>query len=421
MKNFINKFYYLILITLFTFTTIYSQTNNNSYVFNGESSQLYILDGQPVNTDANQNGVKFFNSNTSNKQITVQAWVYLIGDTPVGVEIPIVYRTVNNGKTFSMYLKDNKAYFSVGNNNTATVNSNQLPAFQWISITGTYDGSKLKIYSGGSLVTTVNFNITTGYNITNGSTGLFVGKSASGSFAGLIDEIRIFDTALSANNINNSGGNGNPAENFPQSLAQYLRGRWSFTEFSYYDGLKALNDLSNYKNHLRVDNINQIVNSKHPQLLVVNSTGDAPDLNPGDGIADAGGGNVTLRSAIQEANALAGYQTIFFYIPGSAPHIIQPGTALPNITEQVFLNATSQNGYSGSPLVIVGGAFGGLTITGGGSTIRGLELNSTSGYGLTLSSTGGNNIESNKIAGVFVSSPNNNINNNDFFQFRYWC
>nr|MCU0407072.1 hypothetical protein [Ignavibacteriaceae bacterium] len=92
MLNFINKNFYpaLFIIILITSNNSFTQTNNNSYVFNGESSQLYVLDGQPVNTDANQNGFKFFNSNSSNKQITVQAWVYLIGDTPAGVEIPIV-------------------------------------------------------------------------------------------------------------------------------------------------------------------------------------------------------------------------------------------------------------------------------------------------------------------------------------------
>ena len=372
MKNFINKsFYFLILITLFTYTNIYSQNNNNSYVFNGESSQLYILDGQPVNGEANQNGFGYFNSSASNNKITVQAWVYLIGNTPAGVEIPVVYRTVNNGKTFSMYLKDNKAYFSVGNNNTATVNTNTFPAFQWVSITGTYDGSTLKIYSGGDFASSTSFNITTGYNVTNGSTGLFVGKSSTGTFSGLIDEIRIFDIALSDNNINNSGGNGNPAENFPQSLAQYLRGRWSFTEFSYFNGIKSLEGRSDYNNHLRVQNVDQIVNSKHPQLFVVNSTGDAPDLNPGDGVPDAGNGVVTLRAAIQEANALEGYQTIFFNLPGSAPYIIELGTALPNITEPIYLNATSQSGYSSSPLVNVNGPFGGLSITGGGTTVQG--------------------------------------------------
>ncbi len=250
MQNFIIKNIYLtFLITIIiNFSHNFAQTNNFSYVFNGESSILSVFDGQPITADANQNGFKFFNSNSTNKQITVQAWVFLIGNTPSNVEIPIVYRTVNNGTTFKMYLKNNKAYFSVGNNNTIIVNTNQLPAFQWLAISGTYDGSKVKIYSGGSLIATSNFNITTGYTVTNGTTGLFVGKSNNGAFRGLIDEIRVFNTALSANNINNSGGNGNPAENLPSSLVQYLYGRWSFTEFSYYGGTKALNDLSNYKN-----------------------------------------------------------------------------------------------------------------------------------------------------------------------------
>ena len=44
--------------------------------------------------------------------------------------------------------------------------------------------------------------------------------------------------------------------------------------------------------------------------FVVNSSDDLPDLNPGDGMAAATGGVVTLRAAIMEANALAGDQVI---------------------------------------------------------------------------------------------------------------
>lgn len=44
--------------------------------------------------------------------------------------------------------------------------------------------------------------------------------------------------------------------------------------------------------------------------FVVDSTADAPDANPGDGIAADSLGRVTLRAAIQEANALAGGDTI---------------------------------------------------------------------------------------------------------------
>ncbi len=120
----------------------------------------------------------------------------------------------------------------------------------------------------------------------------------------------------------------------------------------------------------------------------------------------------TLRAAIQEANAFAGRQTIYFYIPGTAPFTIQPGTILPSITEQVFLNATTQIGYSGSPLVKVIGSSAGFNITGGLTTVRGLEINSSTGYSLTLSSAGGNIIESNRIAGILINSTGNNINGN---------
>ena len=48
------------------------------------------------------------------------------------------------------------------------------------------------------------------------------------------------------------------------------------------------------------------------RTIVVNSTLDRPDLTPGDGVVNTGtSGEVTLRAAIMEANALAGFQEIF--------------------------------------------------------------------------------------------------------------
>ena len=46
------------------------------------------------------------------------------------------------------------------------------------------------------------------------------------------------------------------------------------------------------------------------QNFLVNSTIDAVDANPGDGICDDGLGNCPLRAAVQESNALAGAHTI---------------------------------------------------------------------------------------------------------------
>src|SRR3970282_1255224 len=98
-----NKIYSLITILIILLSgsriSIAQQSNNNAFMFNGVSSELYIYDGQPANSDANQNGFGFFNSNASNNQITIQVWIYLLSDTPPDVEIPIIYRTVNNGTT----------------------------------------------------------------------------------------------------------------------------------------------------------------------------------------------------------------------------------------------------------------------------------------------------------------------------------
>ena len=264
-------------------------------MFNGVDSKLSHLDSDPGSQDAYQ----YFNKvNSNNNKITVQAWIYLIGESP-NVKMPIVYRSVNpSGTSFSMYVKDQKGYFSVGN--SAPVSTSEFPAFQWIQLTGIYDGTILKIYYGKDLSQSLATPLNSPYS---SGVGLFVGKSSEGAFKGLIDEIRIFNTAIGENNINGSGGNGNPAENFPSSLSQYSVGQWSFNEIT---NNNYLVDLSTSLNHLKIENINQIVPSKKPGLFVVNSIGDNPDSNPGDGVADAGNGTITLRSAIQEANALSG-------------------------------------------------------------------------------------------------------------------
>ena len=61
------------------------------------------------------------------------------------------------------------------------------------------------------------------------------------------------------------------------------------------------------------------------RIFTVTSTGDAGDANEGDGACDIGGGQCTLRAAIEEANAWPGHDTIHFDIPGSGPHTIRPG------------------------------------------------------------------------------------------------
>lgn len=150
---------------------------------------------------------------------------------------------------------------------------------------------------------------------------------------------------------------------------------------------------------------------------------------------DAGSGS--LRQAILDANSSPGPDAIVFNIPATGVPTIRPQSPLPEITESVTIDATTQPaGYvelDGS----LAGITNGLTITGGGSVIRGLivtrfradygralsatDLSRIGGNGIVLVHNGGNIIEGcligtdlagtsgkgNGLAGVLIVSPNN--------------
>ncbi len=139
-------------------------------------------------------------------------------------------------------------------------------------------------------------------------------------------------------------------------------------------------------------------------LLIVNSTGDAVDSHPGDAICQTSGGVCTLRAALQEANAQPGLNVIVFDIPGGGPHTIQPASALPTIGDPVLIDGSSEPDYAGTPVVELDGSgagadVDGLTITAGGSTVRGLAINRFDSDGIWLVSGGGNVVE-----GCFVGT-----------------
>jgi len=139
------------------------------------------------------------------------------------------------------------------------------------------------------------------------------------------------------------------------------------------------------------------------QTLVVNSVGDAADSSPGNNGCDTGNTistgapECTLRAAIQEANDDALADTINFIIPGNGVHTILPGTGLPEVTQPVIIDASTQPGYSGTPIIEINGANAvgnevyGLSVLGGNSTIRALAIFNFSFTGLRLQ-TGGQNI-----------------------------
>ena len=112
--------------------------------------------------------------------------------------------------------------------------------------------------------------------------------------------------------------------------------------------------------------------------------------------ADSGAGS--LRRAILDANANVGADVIVFAIPGTGVQTISPVSALPEITDPVAIDGTTQPGYGGAPLIEIDGAgagqgVAGLDVSAGGTTLRGLAIGRFSLYGIRLSGGGVNVVE----------------------------
>lgn len=110
------------------------------------------------------------------------------------------------------------------------------------------------------------------------------------------------------------------------------------------------------------------------------------------------GGPGTLRQAILDANARDGADTIAFDIAGPGAKTVAPSSPLPRITSPLTVDATTQPGYAGKPLVVLDGASAGahafgFEVWGGNSTIRGLVINGFDHSAIAISGGEGTVVE----------------------------
>ncbi len=109
-------------------------------------------------------------------------------------------------------------------------------------------------------------------------------------------------------------------------------------------------------------------------------------------VYDSGEGS--LRQAILDANARAGLDTITFNIPGGLQQIA-PVSPLPPVTESVVIDGTTQPGFTGTPLIVLGGWSSGncdgLVIQADSCVIKALNIEGYARAGIVLES-GGNTV-----------------------------
>ncbi|MBI3415922.1 MAG: immunoglobulin domain-containing protein, partial [Verrucomicrobia bacterium] len=114
---------------------------------------------------------------------------------------------------------------------------------------------------------------------------------------------------------------------------------------------------------------------------------------------DAGRGS--LRQAMLDANAQPGADDIRFDLPGTPPFSIAPKSALPTVTDTLTVDATTQNGFAGKPVVeldghLAGASASGFVLNAPSCVVRGLVINRFAGAGI-LAASGSNSIQGNFI------------------------
>ncbi|TAK12865.1 MAG: hypothetical protein EPO32_07380, partial [Anaerolineae bacterium] len=140
---------------------------------------------------------------------------------------------------------------------------------------------------------------------------------------------------------------------------------------------------------------------------------DASDADLGDGVCDTDitdGGTVTcsLRAAIENANLNSDLDVIGFALtaPNDGSHYLYvPATALPDITESVFIDGYSQSGSGSGPIIVLngsgaGGGAHGFVVASGGVTIQGFVIQAFGGDGIRITSASG----SNEIYGNYIGT-----------------
>ncbi len=140
------------------------------------------------------------------------------------------------------------------------------------------------------------------------------------------------------------------------------------------------------RRHVRVSSVRPEVRALEPRRLLATFQVTSA--------ADSGAG--TLRDAIAQSNASGGADTITFAI-GTGSRSIALASALPDITDLLTIDGSTQPGYAGKPIIEISGAgagsnFSGLTLK-APATVKGLVINRFSGNGVLISGGSGSTVK----------------------------
>jgi hypothetical protein len=166
-----------------------SGMTNGAYSYDGSDDRITVADSETIDPS---------------DEITISAWIKMNSDNP-GKSIlgkHIDDSTRGYFAQINYYTTSLNFYVSVNNTHQGVLSTYVMTTGVWHMVTGTYDGSHVRVYIDGSEKDSTELSGT----MDNNSEPLSVGcLSANGAtqdfFDGLIDEVRVYNRALSADEI----------------------------------------------------------------------------------------------------------------------------------------------------------------------------------------------------------------------------
>ena len=161
-----------------------------------------------------------------NNPRTLMAWIYL-DEASSGTRCIMDYGANNpySRNTFMVNGSGYLSYLSGGSGSGVTADVASIPVNEWVSVAFVYDGSDAFLYQNGEQVGTKTF--VSGINTQSGGQNLKIGQRVAGGsipFNGMIDEVKIWNVALTLQEITEYACIGDP------SLYSNLLANYDFNE-----------------------------------------------------------------------------------------------------------------------------------------------------------------------------------------------
>jgi len=190
----------------------------------GGAFDIYSVDFDGTNDYMDLGTASALNPTSS---LTVSAWVKADSHTNTSGVYDSIYSSskssnaANGGFVLTNNLNKWKCYFYSGTTWYAVESDNNVVDGQWYHLASTWDGTTAKLYVNGSVQTsTASVSSITYFTVHSAKVGSYY---TGNYFNGLIDEVSLFDSALSASDITSMYNSGVPTDISSLSPIGYWR------------------------------------------------------------------------------------------------------------------------------------------------------------------------------------------------------